>query len=151
MSAAFPRHRTLRAITDQLVEGKTLSRICELPSMPSLTTVMRWQLGDTELRDQFRRARQMGADVLAEECLQIADDATPESARVARLRISTRLRVIGAWAPEQYARSGASPKPQQPVQVVIDFGSMGVRMTDADALPSPPASDCPKVLYEDDE
>lgn len=150
MSTAFPRHRTLRTITDQLAEGKTLSRICEQHGMPSLTTVMRWQLGNADLRDQLRRARQMGADAIADECLQIADDATPESARVARLRINTRLRVIGAWAPEQYARNGASPKTQQPVQVVIDFGAMGVRMTDADALPALPAPDSLEVIHEDD-
>ncbi len=83
--------------------------------MPSLTTVsMRWQLGDTELREQFRRARQMGADAIADECLQIADDATAESVRVARLRINTRLRVIGAWAPEQYARAMPAPNLNNP-------------------------------------
>lgn len=147
----YPRHRTLQAVTDQLAQGKTLSAVCEQPGMPSLSTLMRWQMGNAELRDEIRRARQMGADAIADECLQIADDATPESVRVARLRINTRFRVIGAWAPEQYARGGASPKTQQPVQVLIDFGAMGVRMKDADALPSLPAPDGPELPHGDDE
>lgn len=147
----YPRHRTLQAVTDQLAQGKTLSAVCEQPGMPSLSTMMRWQMGNAELRDEIRRARALGADAIAEECLQIADDATPENVRVARLRISTRLRMIGAWAPDQYARSGASSKNPQPVQVVLDFGSMGVRMSDADGLPSLPAPDSSGLLDEDDE
>lgn len=149
--AHYPRAITVQRIAEVMALGHPLSRVCQMPGMPTIDLVMKWQRADPAIRRTIQEARAIAADAIAEECLQIADDATPESVRVARLRITTRLRVIGAWAPEQYARSGTSPKTQQPVQVVIDFGAMGVRMTDAGALPSLPAPHSPEAFHESEE
>lgn len=139
--AHYPRAMTVQRIAEIMALGHPLARVCQMPGMPTIDLVMKWQRADPEIRRSIREARALGADAIAEECLQIADDATPESVRVARLRISTRLRVIGAWAPERYARNGTSPKPQQAVQVYLDFNAMGVRMLDDNAAPALPALD----------
>jgi hypothetical protein len=122
MTTAFPRHLTLRAITDKLARGLTLSEICEQPGMPSLVTVMRWQQANAEVRDQFRSARQLGADVLAEQCLVIADEATADSVKVARLRISTRLRLLPSWAPQTYGKPDQQMSTQP--QVILNFAQI---------------------------
>ncbi len=44
--------------------------------MPSKTSVMRWLEADESLRDQYARARLWQADDIAEEILEISDDAT---------------------------------------------------------------------------
>lgn len=136
----YPRRTTVRRITEIMSLGHTLDRVCQMPGMPTRDCVMKWQRADPQVRRVIAAARAIGADALVEECLAIADDATEGSVKVDRLRINTRLRLAAAWAPEQYARAPAM-KNSAPVQVVIDFGAMGVRMTDADALPSLPAPD----------
>lgn len=127
--ARYPRAMTVQRIAEIMALGHPLARVCQMPGMPTIDLVMKWQRADPTIRHTIWEARALGADAIAEECLQIADDATPESVRVARLRINTRLRVIGAWAPEQYARNPAA-KNVTPVQVVINFGAMGVRPPD---------------------
>lgn len=48
------------------------------------------------------RARTRAATALAEQTLQIADTATAEEERVARLRIDTRRWIAKAWSPGEY-------------------------------------------------
>lgn len=53
-------------------------------------------------REVTARARAIAASLLAEQTLAIADDATTEDERVARLRIDARRWVAGKWSPQQY-------------------------------------------------
>src|SRR5438132_622777 len=92
-SAAFcgPRGRTAEAanargrpslfktsvadvICRRLADGETLRAICSNPAMPAKATVMRWLAQHPEFRDRYARAREVQADVLAEEVIDIADD-----------------------------------------------------------------------------
>jgi hypothetical protein len=52
---------------------------------------------DEEAFSHSARARELGCDALADECLEIADDDTikPDEKRV---RIDTRIRLIGKWS-----------------------------------------------------
>ncbi len=64
------------AICEHIADGKSLRSICLKDGMPSKTSVMRWLMENEALRDQYTRARELQADVLADETLDIADDAT---------------------------------------------------------------------------
>ena len=79
--------------------------------MPARASVYRWVNEDAEFRDIFQRARVAGADIMIEECLELADEAAkvaldPEcgSAAVAakKLAIETRLKVAARFAPEKF-------------------------------------------------
>ena len=94
--------KTADAIAEKLSEGIPLKRICAEPDMPGYTTVLRWQEAYPEFRDLSARAKADGTHNLADECLTIADTATPEEVPVARLRIDTRLRLIGKWNSRAY-------------------------------------------------
>ncbi|KRG52697.1 terminase small subunit-like protein [Stenotrophomonas beteli] len=63
------------AICDLLVDGKSLRTICSTAKMPSRSTVIRWLAEDEAFRNQYARARELQADTLAEEILDIADKA----------------------------------------------------------------------------
>ena len=84
-----------------LGEGKTLRSICAMEGMPCLTTIWNWEQRYPEFLKLSTRAREDGANVLAEECLEIADDPVldPQDKRV---RIDTRLRLIGKWNAKRY-------------------------------------------------
>lgn len=63
------------AICELLVDGKSLRTICSTAKMPSRSTVIRWLAVNEAFRNQYARARELQADTLAEEILDIADKA----------------------------------------------------------------------------
>lgn len=63
------------ALCDLLVDGKSLRTICSTAKMPSRSTVIRWLAENEAFRNQYARARELQADTLAEEILDIADKA----------------------------------------------------------------------------
>ncbi|WP_423169688.1 terminase small subunit protein [Stenotrophomonas maltophilia] len=63
------------AICELLVDGKSLRTICSTAKMPSRSTVIRWLAENEIFRNQYARARELQADTLAEEILDIADKA----------------------------------------------------------------------------
>jgi hypothetical protein len=88
-------------ICERLMEGQTLIQICQDEAMPALRTVLRWEIEKPEFGQVSARARRHGTDVLAEQCISIADDPNidPHDKRV---RIDTRLRLIGKWNARKY-------------------------------------------------
>lgn len=79
--------------------------------MPARQTVHDWMKADEDFAGQFARAREDGADVIAEDSLEIVD-ATPErdamgkvdSGWVAhqKLRAEHRLKLLAKWSPRKY-------------------------------------------------
>lgn len=63
------------AICKALAEGKSLRNIVKPATMPSSSMVYRWLLDESnkEFREQYELARNIQADILFEEILQIAD------------------------------------------------------------------------------
>ncbi len=105
-------------ICERLAGGESLRTICKDAAMPALSTVMGW-LADGEHRDfleQYTRAREMQADALFDEALEIADDASGdwikdkdgkilvdhEHVTRSRLRVDTRKWAAGKLAPKRY-------------------------------------------------
>jgi hypothetical protein len=61
------------AICECLVNGESLRRICDRDGMPHPSTLCRWLEGNPAFREQYARARELQADILAAETLSIAD------------------------------------------------------------------------------
>lgn len=102
-------------ICARLAEGESLLSICRDEGMPSYATVKRWEIEDEEFRANSTRAREIGCHALADECLEIADKKdgdfvngddgptyVPEAVQRSKLRIETRLRLLGKWLPRVY-------------------------------------------------
>ena len=102
----------------RLAEGETLRSICRDKAMPDKATVLRW-LADkkkADFRDQYARARELQADALFDEALEIADDVSGdwttdkdrkktldhENVQRSRLRVDTRKWAAGKLAPKRY-------------------------------------------------
>mgnify|MGYP000007485902 CR=1 FL=1 len=100
------------------MQGDSLRTICKRDGMPSITSVFRW-LGDEAnqaFRDQYAQAREVQADVLAEQTIDIADDSSgdettdadgnprfnAEYAARSRLRIDARKWFASKLAPKKY-------------------------------------------------
>lgn len=111
----------------ELVASTTmgLQKLCSLhPELPDKSNINRWRHRHPEFRAQYAQAKCEQADLLAEECLDIADDDThdtkidPEGfegcntefiAR-SRLRIDTRKWLAAKLLPKQYGPVVAEDK-----------------------------------------
>lgn len=108
-------------ICERLISGESLRTICESEDMPSKSAVCRWLASNTTFRDQYARARQMQADILADEILDISDDGSNdwmekfdrdgnavgwqvngEAINRSRLRVDARKWYAGKLAPKKY-------------------------------------------------
>ena len=108
-----------RVICEQLSEGIPLRQICrENEGFPAWRTVYDWMGRDPELAASIARARDIGYDAIAEECLLIAD--TPQFGQKQvmsddgatttiedmlghrKLQIETRLKLLAKFHPSKY-------------------------------------------------
>lgn len=109
---------TADRICEAILDGQSLRSICEAADMPGRATVMRWLANNSQFRDQYARAKEEQADVLADEIVAIADeddtkviaggDGTTvvvfDSTAVARnrLRVDARKWVASKLKPKKY-------------------------------------------------
>jgi hypothetical protein len=110
---------TAEKMCELLSEGVPLREICRMEGMPYWRAVYRWMAQDEALSAHIARARDVGYDAMAEECLDIADNAdndwversgdkgvgwtlNGEHIQRSKLRIETRLKLLAKWNPKKY-------------------------------------------------
>jgi hypothetical protein len=99
-------------LCDRLAKGESLRSICRDSAMPGRQTVADWLTHHQAFFDQYSRARLIGLDEIADELLEIADNAdggeessaARASANIqrAKLRIDTRKWLLSKLAPQRY-------------------------------------------------
>lgn len=110
-------------IVTRLAHGEPMARICEDDHMPDFSTVWRWEKDDEAFRKASAHAREIGTHYIADDCIRISDDPTIEPADK-RIRVDTRLRLIGKWNAKRYgdkvSLTGGDPEAgDQPIQHAI--------------------------------
>jgi hypothetical protein len=99
-------------------QGKTLRDYCRKKGKPSRREVDYWRAEDSAFASRFAKARELGFDVIAEECMAIADtpvvgtetEVTSDGKKVKmadmlghrKLQIETRLKLLAKWDPRRY-------------------------------------------------
>jgi hypothetical protein len=94
------------AICDQIMCGKTLHQICALDGMPSIGTLTRWLRQHKDFDALYARAKEIQADILADEILDLADDPTIDPTRL-RVRVDTRKWMAAKFKPRRYGERTA--------------------------------------------
>ena len=97
-------------ILRRIAEGESLRKVCRDEGMPNRESVRTWLDADPEFAGRYARAVSERTDVLAEECLEIADDAKSGDAAAvaaARLRVDTRKWFASKLAPRKYGDRSA--------------------------------------------
>lgn len=59
-----------------LAEGESLRSVCAMEGMPNKSTVIRWLASNEDFCDQYARAKEQAAFLMAEDILEIADDGS---------------------------------------------------------------------------
>lgn len=106
----YNRDALMPVILDRLSNGESMANICREDGMPPPSTIHFWIAKEPLFAEAYSRARAVMADVLFDQCLAIADDAskdiventltgeiTVNHAAIARakLKIDTRFRIAG--------------------------------------------------------
>lgn len=105
----------------RLAEGESLRSVCRDDGMPSKQAVLRWLARNEQFRAQYVRAKEEGAEAIAEEMFDIADDGTNdwmekldkdgeaigyqlngEHVQRSKLRIDTRKWYLSKILPKKY-------------------------------------------------
>ncbi len=123
MPVEYDRPSITEAICADLAEGLSLRQACAKDGRPNKSTFLRWleEEGAGELRDQYARARERQAELMGDEILEIADDASNdwmvregkaeedsafalngEHVQRSRLRIDSRKWLMSKLAPKKY-------------------------------------------------
>jgi hypothetical protein len=92
---------TADAICERLTNGESLRRICSDEEMPHIATALRWVGENDAFREQYARAREIQAEVMADDLLGIADNEGADVQRD-RLRVDARKWVMSKLAPKKY-------------------------------------------------
>lgn len=106
------------AILTRIESGESVLSICRDPDMPHHSNFYRWLRDKEGLVDRYRLAREIQAEILFAEILEIADEsasdwlaatapdkppkANTEHIQRAKLRIDTRKWLVAKLAPKKY-------------------------------------------------
>lgn len=86
---------SIPTICEMMAEGKSLRSACKDLGLAE-SSVRYWLNKDEDSFAHSARARELGCDALADECLEIADG--PGDPADKRIKIDTRIRLIGKWS-----------------------------------------------------
>ncbi len=109
------------AICERLALGESVRSICGDEDMPSMSTVFKWLRDNEAFSQQYARAREVQADALFDDIIDIADDGrndwmekrnadgenigwqeNGEALRRSQLRIDARKWMAGKLRPKKY-------------------------------------------------
>lgn len=122
-------------ICERLADGESLRAICRDDAMPATSTVCKWLSQFSDFAEQYARAREIQADTLFDEILEIADEGRNDSytdedgvertdydviAR-SKLRVDARKWMAGKLRPKKYG----------------DRTNLAMSDPDGNALPAP--------------
>jgi hypothetical protein len=133
-----------RAVCNRIAtSSRSMGRMCREEGMPALHTIFEWFDTQPEFLQSYARAREMQADYLAEECLDIADEqhigektttSMKEGLKITRedmlghrnLRIDTRKWFAAKMRPRKYGltKVEVAGDPDHPLGAGFDADSL---------------------------
>jgi hypothetical protein len=103
-------------IAVRLSEGESLTAIAQDPAMPSIGSMFYWRKAHPEFTEALRLAREALAERFSDLGWQMAQEATPETAYLTRVRLGQLRWTAAILSPRTHGRQKAS-EPPEPAQV----------------------------------
>jgi hypothetical protein len=92
----------LERICEGLIEGKSITVVCEPEDMPHWTMVYRTMAKDPVFAKEIARAREAQQEVIADNIVEMADNAKVDDVNVVKLQIWARQWRAAKLAPKKY-------------------------------------------------
>ena len=125
------------AVCERMLNGESLVKICEDPTMPSRTTVYRWMDARPDFVTRCARAREGLADFLVDDIQTLADATTELNVQSQKVKIATKQWRAMKIAPRIYGDSsrteltGADGGPIRIAATTIDVRQLEPEARDA--------------------
>lgn len=111
-----------------IAEGYSTRNICQAEGMPSPSTIYNWLIKYPEFMEQYARAREIQADVLSDETLELADNVPPikDFVSKAKLQVDQRNYTAARLNPKKYgakidlSSSDGSMSPNSALEAMSD-------------------------------
>jgi len=110
------------AVWDEVAAGATVVSIAKGLGL-SLSTFNRWLYFMPERERIYREARKKAAQVIGEQTIEIADDATLEDLQSARLRIDGRVKLAERYAPNGFGAKASGDGLQELTLAALQLAS----------------------------
>ena len=89
-------------ICKRIAEGQSLRAIEAADDMPSMVTIMSWVNDKPDFFKQYTQAKQIQAELLADEMINIADEESKLDVQRAKLMVDTRKWAASKLLPKRY-------------------------------------------------
>ena len=110
---AKPNPEIMEEVLFWISSGNTLRSYCRQEGKPAYSTIYNWLNKDEELNARFTRAREMGADWIADSILEMVDETPvqtggdnpridPAHVQWTKTRAEIRLKLLAKWFPQEY-------------------------------------------------
>lgn len=127
-------------ICSDLSSGRAIREVAAEEWCPSEPSIYRRMASDADFSDQIAKARAAQQDHEIEECVRMADEATPEDWQVVKLRIWSRQWRAAKLAPKKYGDrqsidlGGQPDNPLRTESTAVTFDPMTLPPEDREAL-----------------
>ena len=146
--------RVAAELCSRVAAGKSVTRVCREEGMPCLTTVTNWAKERPEFAEMLKAAKEMYAEFLVDEALEIVDDTDddiietprgplPNSAAIQRAALRSKMRqwIAAKYKPQQFGDKleieGGNAVQVVQVFAIPDNGRGEIDMGTATSLPAP--------------
>lgn len=125
-------HEVASVICERIAGGETLRSICGDDGMPSAVSFRRWALARKELFEELQAARQLKADTLFDEALDMGRELAKEPGTSQRVRAYDVAMSQLRWSAGKLDPQRYSDRSQMsfvvPIQIItsLDLGQAGV-------------------------
>jgi hypothetical protein len=109
----------VRKVCEDLAAGKTYQELARNPRRPSSATLYNWRKKHPEFAEATDAARAFGAEFCADRALEVAEQATEETVRKAKLHVDTLMLRAGFLAPGRWSGRTARTAKAEPVEIVF--------------------------------
>lgn len=112
---------TVRKVCEDLASGKTYQEVGRDLRRPSMATLYNWRQKHPEFAEAADAARAFGAEFCADRALEVAEQATEETVRKAKLHVDTLMQRAASLAPERWSGRAASRSmaKAEPLEIVF--------------------------------
>lgn len=113
----------VQKVCEDLACGKTYEEVGRNPHRPCTATLYNWRQKHPEFAEMADAARAFGAEFCADRALHVAEEATEETVRKAKLHVDTLMQRAAFLAPERWSGRAASraAAKAEPLEIVFSF------------------------------
>lgn len=107
------------AIFLRLCEGESLTKLGKDPTLPCLSTLMRWRKVHPEFAELVRLGKEVMAERFCDEGWEMALEATPETAYLTHVRLAQLRWMAGMLAPKSFHTKPVEPDVAREVRTIL--------------------------------